>query len=181
MPRNRFTVMLLGVAAAVLVGASFAVADDHGGKKNVKANGGLIGYNEVPPISTAAKGSFKARIDTNAKTITYELSYSNLSSTALFAHIHFGQRDVNGGISAFLCGGGGKPACPATGGTVTGTIAASDVLTTALGATQQGIAAGEFDELVAAIRAGRTYANVHSQNFPGGEIRAQLNRRGGRD
>ena len=43
MPRNRFTV-LVGVAAIlVLVGASFAVADDHGGKKNVKGDGGLIG------------------------------------------------------------------------------------------------------------------------------------------
>jgi hypothetical protein len=174
MPRNRFTVLVGAVAALVLVGASLAVANDHGGRKNVKGDSGLIGYNEVPPISTTAKGSFKARIDSVAKTISYELRYENLSSTALFAHIHFGQRGVNGGVSAFLCGGGGKPACPATGGTVTGTITAADVVNTVAGGVQQGIAAGEFDELVKAIRAGRTYANVHSTNWPGGEIRAQL-------
>jgi hypothetical protein len=173
MPRNRFTLLILAAAALVLAGASLAVADDNGGRKEVKGDHGLIGYNEVPANSTAARGSFRARIDTVGQKITYELTYSNLSSTALFAHIHFGQRDVTGGVAAFLCGGGGKPACPATGGTVTGTIVPADVI----GPAGQGIAPGEFDELVRAIRAGRTYANVHSTNFPGGEIRAQLGNR----
>ena len=88
----------------------------------------------------------------------------------MFAHIHFGQRSVNGGVAASLCGGGGKPACPQSG-TVTGTVVPADVV----GPAGQGIAAGEFDELVAAIRAGRTYANVHSTKFPPGEIRGQIN------
>jgi len=48
-----------------------------------------------------------------------------------------------------------------------------------IGPAGQGIAAGEFAELLAAIRAGKTYANVHSAKFPGGEIRAQLGDRGG--
>ena len=42
------------------------------------------------------------------------------------------------------------------------------------GAAAQGIAAGEIDELKEAIRAGAVYANVHSEEFPDGEIRAQL-------
>ena len=46
----------------------------------------------------------------NPTRIDYELTYSNLSSTASAAHIHFAQPGVNGGIVAFLCGGGGKPA-----------------------------------------------------------------------
>ena len=53
---------------------------------------------------------------------------------------------------------------------MTGTLEADDVI----GPADQGIAAGEFSELVAAIRAGATYANVHSTKYPGGEIRAQL-------
>jgi CHRD domain-containing protein len=173
MPRNRFTILVGAVAVLVLVGASFAVANDHGGKSGIRSER-LIGYNEVPPISTTATGSFTGRIDPAAKTIAYTLTYSGLSSPALFAHIHFGQKGVAGGVSAFLCGGGGKPACPATSGTVSGTIAASDVVNTVAGTVNQGIAAGEFDELVRAMKAHATYANVHSQSFPGGEIRAQL-------
>jgi hypothetical protein len=29
----------------------------------------------------------------------------------MFAHIHVGQPDVNGGVTVFFCGGGGRPAC----------------------------------------------------------------------
>ena len=38
----------------------------------------------------------------------------------------------------------------------------------------QGIEPGAIGELVAAIRAGHTYVNVHSSKWPGGEIRAQI-------
>ena len=43
-----------------------------------------------------------------------------------------------------------------------------------IGPAGQGITAGQFDELVAAMRADSTYVNVHSSLYPGGEIRAQL-------
>jgi hypothetical protein len=43
-----------------------------------------------------------------------------------------------------------------------------------VGPTGQGIAAGEFAELVRAIKAGRTYVNVHTTKYPGGEIRGQI-------
>ena len=39
----------------------------------------------------------------------------------------------------------------------------------------QGIAAGQWDKIVAAMRAGVAYANVHTTNFPQGEIRGQIN------
>ena len=75
----------------------------------------------------------------------------------------------------FLCdntgaGPAGTKPCPDPSGTVTGTLHAADVI----GPASQGIAPGEFAELVRAIRAGATYANVHSVKYPGGEIRAQL-------
>ena len=50
-----------------------------------------------------------------------------------------------------------------------------------MGPAAQGIAPGEFDELVDAIRAGVSYANVHSTTYPMGEIRAQLRVREGDD
>jgi len=45
----------------------------------------------------------------------------------------------------------------------------------------QGIAPTEFAEILAAMRAGHAYANVHSSKFPNGEIRAQINNRHGGD
>jgi hypothetical protein len=88
----------------------------------------------------------------------------------LAAHIHLGQRDVNGGVSVFFCGGPTTPACTPGSGSFSGTFTATDVI----GPVGQGIAAGELSELIAAIRAGRTYANVHTDKHPGGEIRGQV-------
>ena len=87
------------------------------------------------------------------------------------AHIHFSRPGVNGGIIAWLCGAGSaqNTVCPASG-TVTGTVAAGDVI----GPAGQGIDAGEFDELLRAMRAGSTYVNVHSSMFGDGEIRGQV-------
>lgn len=137
----------------------------------------LRGYEEVPSVSTTAKARFKAWIDEKAGNIRYELSYSGLEGDVRQAHIHFGQRGVNGGITVWLCQTatnvdplGLSPTCPQAG-TVTGMIQAANVGNQA---AAQGIAAGEFAELIAAIRAGKTYVNVHSSKFPGGEVRAQL-------
>ena len=158
-----------------LTAGSLAVAKNGNGSSNARAK--LIGYNEVPSISTEARGEFRARINKQAMTIDYSLTYSGIEGgTASAAHIHLGQRHTNGGVSAFLCGGGDKPPCPSPGGTVSGTIDAADVI----GPAGQGIAAGEIAELIRAIRAGATYANVHSTPaYPGGEIRGQI-RGGGR-
>ena len=146
-----------------------------GGVKNFKEI--LTGYEEVPAISTSARGTFHARISNDGSSIEYALSYSALEGDVQQAHIHFGQPAVNGGVSVFLCtnlgnGPAGTQACPPGPVTITGTITADDVI----GPTTQGIAPGEFAELLAAIRAGCTYANVHSSLFPAGEIRGQIDR-----
>ena len=166
------------MAIASLLGAgSWVGADDDHHK--VKAN--LSGYQETPStLSTPGTGKFTARIDTDAQTIDYKLSYEGLEAPAVAAHIHLGARSTNGGVSVFLCGGGGQSPCsPGTSSeaTATGTITAANVI----GPMAQGIAPGEFDELVAAIRAGVTYANIHNSVFPAGEIRGQINDRNERD
>lgn len=140
----------------------------------------LTGYEEVPALSSPGAGEFLAKLSSDGTTIEYTLTYSGLQN-AFAAHIHLGQFSVSGGVSAFLCGGGNKPACPPTEGTVTGTIIAADVI----GPASQGISLGELNELVAAMRAGVTYVNVHTNDnvappntgpgdFPGGEIRGQI-------
>jgi hypothetical protein len=177
MSRRMLKLVLVTGVVSVLAVAGVAAAG--GGGQQVREQ--LTGYEEVPAVSTAASGEFDARISRFAETIEYRLSYRDLTGTVAQAHIHFGQKDVNGGISAFLCsnlgnGPAGTQACPQGEATITGTIEPEDVI----GPTGQGIGPGEFDELVAAIRAGLGYANVHSSTFPGGEIRAQLGHRGDR-
>jgi len=168
----------LAVAAAGAVAATTVVAaqgdpgHDHGSKV-VRTS--LTGYNEDPSaLSTPARGSFTATIDQRDQEIRYVLQYEGLPTTAAQAHIHFGNPSQSGGISTFLCtnlgnGPAGTQACP-TSGTVTGTITPADVI----GPVGQGIGPGEFRELVDAIEAHTAYVNVHSTQYPGGEIRGQL-------
>ncbi len=173
--RKRFIVApaALAIVAAGLLVVSLAVAS--GGKKNLKSDT-LSGYQENPDVSTVASGSFEISINNAEDELTYTLDYGNLEGTVTQAHIHFGKRAVNGGISLWLCGTptnpgpAGTPTCPASG-SVTRTVDATAVV----GPAGQGIAAGQLDELIAALRAGHAYANVHSTMWGGGEIRAQIN------
>jgi hypothetical protein len=180
MRRLTLHALLIGGLLLVFGAGSFALA--HGNKRSIKADD-MTGYLEAPPVSSVAAGNFEAKIDDENDEIHYTLSYEGLEAPVAQAHIHFGQRSVSAGISAWLCEGtvaspsASTPACPGQGGTVSGTITPLEVI----GPAGQGIAAGEFEELVAAIRAGRAYANVHSAKFPGGEIRGQLNDRNQRD
>ena len=153
----------------------------------------LTGYNEVHfvatptpalrgAVSTKARGTFRALIHDRRDLIEYELNYDGLEGDVTQAHIHFGQRHTVGGVVVWLCQtaaapapasvAGVTPTCPQNtrGGAVRGMIHPAQVLAQ----PAQGIEAGAFEELKQAIRAGATYANVHSTVFPPGEIRGQL-------
>lgn len=162
---RRLTFLIAGAGLAMVVAAPAVVGDS-----DQVFRASLNGYLEVPSISTTARGSFSAVVDGN--TIRYRLSFRDLGSNSLFAHIHFARPDVVGGVAAFLCGGGDKPACPLRGGTVSGVIDPADVI----GPADRGIAAGEFAELVRAMRNGATYVNVHSVTYGPGEIRGNIRR-----
>jgi hypothetical protein len=137
----------------------------------------LIGVEEVPPVSTVARGEFLGMISDDEQSIEYTLTYSGLQAPVTQGHIHVAQRGVNGSIVIWLCGTPANPGpagtqtCPQAG-TITGTITAADVVAASM--TSQQLEAGELDEVVAAIRAGVAYANVHTQQSPGGEIRGQI-------
>jgi CHRD domain len=181
MARRTGVFVVFMILGAVVVGAlaSFAIADSGG--KNFRAQP-MLGAFEPPVISSpGARGSFRASLQ--GSTVNYTLSYTlGAGNTVTQAHIHLGQFSVNGGISVWLCGTAsnpgpaGTPVCPASG-TVEDSFTAADVV----GPAGQGITAGQFDELLAAMRADLTYANVHSTTFPGGEIRAQIRGGGGDD
>lgn len=164
--KQRF--MVAGVMALAL--AAFVVGGHAQGARSVRAE--VNGLQEDPSVSTGASGAFTAKIDDENQIIDFEFTYTGLEGgPPLFAHIHFGSHDHNGGVSAFLCGGSTKPTpCPGPDGTVTGTIVPVDVV----GPNGQGIEPGSWTELVRAIRAGHTYVNIHTPRWPGGEIRGQI-------
>ena len=178
MTRNH---LLMTALALTITGAAIAHDRQH---RNERLFAILRPTHEVPALSSGGSGSFTAVLDEDAQAITYELSYQNLDAAPLQAHIHVGQKGVNGGISVFLCGNAPNvppatfpqpPACPAAPATVTGTLTAADII----GPAAQGIApstdtADEFAELVSVLRSGVTYANVHTTKFTGGEIRGQV-------
>ena len=94
----RRLVLLAGLGSVLLLAVgSYALAD--GGSSN--SNVDLIGYQEVPSVSTDASGKFKAKI--RGDRIEWTLSYRELEGTVQQAHIHFAETHVNGGISVFLC------------------------------------------------------------------------------
>jgi hypothetical protein len=161
------------LAATVLALAGTTVALANGGFKRIREV--LNGYKEVPVVSTTGRGVFTATINREGTQIEYELRYTGLEGAITQSHIHFGPPNNTGGISVFLCsnlgnGPAGTQACPASPATISGVITAADVI----GPVGQGIEAEALDELIAAIRAGLTYVNIHTDKWPAGEIRSQI-------
>jgi hypothetical protein len=139
----------------------------------------LSGFEEVPSVSTAASGRFGSRVAAEGDAVVYRLTYTGLQGEITQAHIHLGQRHVNGGVVAWLCANSafvsdapaGTPECSGTEGVVEGSIGSQSIVAV----PGQGIDPGEFEEVLRAALAGATYVNVHTTSFPSGEIRGQIN------
>jgi hypothetical protein len=184
-------IVMAGLIAVSLSMVALVAADDKGKDndrdrdRDNRISARLVGINEVPSVSTGATGRLTARISRDEQSIEYELSFSGLQGVVAQSHIHIARRNVNGGIVLWLCQGTSRapaqvaaatPECPQEG-TVTGTLTAASVTPVA---TQQ-IGLNELNEVIALIRAGAAYANVHTAPSPGGEIRGQLRTDDGRD
>jgi hypothetical protein len=167
-------------AVCLLVVAAASAAAARQGFKSIQEY--LTGYEEVPAVSTAGSGRFTASIATDGSQIDWQLDYSDLEGAVQQSHIHLGQAGVNGGITVFLCtnlgnGPAGTQACPASPAVISGTITMADVspnIPATLNARNQGLGTGELNELIAAMRAGTTYVNIHSTSWQGGEVRSQI-------
>ena len=168
----------IAVVLCLLATAAVSAVTAQQGFKNIKEY--LSGYEEVPSVSTSAGAQFNATISNDGTEINWELSYSPLEGNITQSHIHVGQAGVNGGISVFLCsnlgnGPAGTQPCPVGPATISGTIRAADVSANAGGARgpRESMPA-RSTELIAAMRAGATYVNIHSTTWPGGEVRSQI-------
>ncbi|PTM93369.1 CHRD domain-containing protein [Mycoplana dimorpha] len=105
----------------------------------------MKGWSEVPPNDSAATGVGDVTVDTAAKRLTWTVTTSNLSGEPVAAHFH-GPADP------------GKNADPV--------IDISDSLASG--------SADITDEQLADLQAGKWYLNVHTDKFPDGEIRGQV-------
>jgi len=170
--KRKHIAVLVGVMVLLVavVTQSIAVMDKgHETSHKMVFKAILGGYDRVPPNSTTASGIFIARVSQDETSLDYEVSYQNLTGDLTDLHLQFGQSAVNGGIIAHLCDE--VAGCPlGSSGTITGHLDADGVD----GPVNQGIAPGEFEEVLKAMRAGMTYVNAHSTQFPGGEIRGQV-------
>lgn len=150
----RVGLLVAAVAFAVPVFASAQVAPQW--------SAALTGGHEVPATASNATGTFTATLDEAAGTLTWSLSVPSIAS-ATAAHIHSGAAGTNGPVVVDLF------AAPTSGPTnaigVSGTTRSADVL---------GPLAGNFPGLIAAVKGGTAYVNVHTSAYPGGEIRAQI-------
>ena len=178
--------MLAAVACALAMGTAPVLADRDNDHFSARLSGfeevGGLGAGQTGAILSGGTATLDLQLDRNAQTLTYTLEFSGLSTDVLQAHIHFGKRHVGGGVMVFFCsnlgnGPAGTPACPAGGGTVTGTVGAAGVV----GPAGQGVTAGDFNAVIEALDSHTAYANIHTTKFPAGEIRGQIRRGGGHD
>ena len=158
--------------AVLLAGATSLLWAD-AASMQTKVTASLTGSEQVPPVQTKGSGQFQGTI-AGTKSISYRLTFSRPSSRVTAAHIHLGKTGTNGGVIVFFCGGGGKRSCPASGGTVTGTITGADVNPQPATGTTAGIKRGDLAGTIQAIMNGDTYVNVHTTKYPDGEIRGQI-------
>jgi hypothetical protein len=165
--------ILIIVMAGLLATATMANAE------RIEAT--LTGDEEVPVVSTVASGEFRARISFDEQSIDWVLTYNGLQAPVTQAHIHVAQPGVNGVIVYWFCQTATNPSpiastqtCPQSG-TISGTITPADIVQpTPPPPPPQQIFAGDLFKVIAAIRAGFAYANVHTNVSPGGEIRGQI-------
>ena len=151
--------------------------------ENIRAT--LTGFEEVPVVSTVARGEFRGTINRGDQSINFELRYNGLQGTVQQAHIHVAQPSVNGLIVIWLCQTatrtdptGLAATCEPgqdTEAVISGTINAANVIGPAdLTNNPQQLLPGDLAEVIRAIRAGAAYVNVHTNLSPGGEIRGQI-------
>lgn len=118
----------------------------------------MTGAKEQPnPVSPAGTGSATFTLNDAGTTLDYTITVQDMTSTITASHIHLGNANVAGSVVIGLT-------TPVNGSTVTGSITSSTPL--ALGLS--------FESLLALMRNGDVYVNVHTQNNPAGEIRGQI-------
>jgi CHRD domain len=154
--------VLLIVLLFFPIGA-IAIADE---APNCRAN--LSGAGMMPPVSTPAHGEVLFWISQDGQSVRYRLSVADIQNLT-FAHLHSGRADAPGPVVAWLYPEGPPPKL--ISGMFTGVVAERSLQIGDLLGPLQGRSVGD---LIAALKAGNTYVNVHSNRYSAGEIGGQV-------
>lgn len=161
MSRLRFSLVLLVAGAFFAMGA---LAPAQG--RNFRAH--LSGAEEVPPAETRAQGQAIFQLSKDGNGLRYKLIVANIENVTQ-AHIHLAPAGVNGPVVVWLYPSGPPPVLIEgrfQGVLAEGTITAANLI---------GLLAGQsLDALIEEFESGNAYVNVHTNQFPGGEVRGQI-------
>ena len=149
----------LGLVVIAGLGVACGDSNDDDNKEVFVAT--LTGAEEVPARSTAATGSAVIIVDGNE--ISYQIEVDDITQVTA-AHIHSGAPGTNGSIRLFLY--------PPRQGDPAPQVTTTDrmILVTAT-VPSSNVSGVTFEELLAQMRSNGAYVNVHTVQFPGGEIR----------
>lgn len=156
----------LGLVAVVVLGLSSAGCNNATeGQEHFQAD--LSGANEVPARATGATGACGFVVTGNR--VDFVLETHGLSGPVTGAHIHLAPAGSNGPVRVpFIA--------PNLAGTNTVTpLAAPDGLLMENSFGDSDVTGGlTLNDVLAAMRSGGAYCNIHTTTFPGGEIRGQI-------
>lgn len=128
----------------------------------------LSGDEEVPPTETRARGTAHFQLRPNGDGLSFKLVVANIMNVTM-AHIHLAPAGQNGGVVVWLYPS--EPPAQLIPGRFNGVLAHRTITE----ANLVGALAGEpLSALIDEIQAGNAYVNVHTSQYPGGEIRGQI-------
>lgn len=123
----------------------------------------LDGKNEVPAVNSEASGVAVFKFNSSNTGLDFQINLNHIADVR-FSHIHLAKAGANGPVVVDLRMD--KVTGSVSGKYAKGTITAAQLKSLLLG--------GDLIILKEALRTGNAYVNVHSDNFPGGEVRGQF-------
>ena len=151
----------IGILLVIFIGTIPLTSLLVSGQTEEKFSAKLSGKEEVPPNDSPSTGF--AWVKTTNDQIGYEVNVTDIDKVNA-AHIHLGESGKNGAVVLTLFNGGPTEQ-------TNGTLGEANVTASNLEGPMKGKG---VTDLLAAMKNGTTYVNVHSTDFPEGEIRGQL-------
>jgi hypothetical protein len=164
-------VSFIGLVVTVLMFSAVARADQ------LVFTTTLTGSQEVPPSGSAGIGSALVTLDTVTNLLTVNVSFAGLGSPTIASHIHCCTLPgANAMVATAVPTFPGFPLGVTTGTyLMTFDLTAASTYNPAFITAHGGTVSGAMAAFVAGLTSGQTYLNIHTTQFPGGEIRGQLN------